>query len=442
MSGSVMENCIRRQKWLSGRSVERDGMLSASAGTSVNALPVFLYEGTRLVPKTPGTSFRLFGYRPEIPARYVYEYAYQEEANWTVFDRTLGTDGFSGEAAVIPQTAYWRIAVRPDAGGRTLAELFDLQEAAETKPPEPAWLDGEAKAVLKRVRDVRERDSAVFLLMSDTHYSVGCPFEDTVRSLSRVSEDIHPDGLIHLGDFTDGLLAGGFTRLLAEGIKEALSGIAPLYDVCIGNHDHNAFRGNPDRMSAEESARLYSVPARWYRRDLCEKHLTLFFLDSFDQTARCRYGFDRREVWWFRRELRRVPKGHAVMVFSHVPPEAKIHVWSDRIRNGPAMIRAAERFHRKRGGAVIAWVHGHNHAEQVFTEHAFPIVGIGCSKLESFSEHKPDGSVTAERRQGTPAQELFDVLVVYADKKKADFIRFGAGYDRHIPDSSSEGGKT
>ena len=442
MSLSVMENCIRRQTWLSGRTVERDGMLANSPGISVNALPVFLRAGTRLSPKAAGCTFRLFGYRAETPARLIYEYAYQPEANWTTFVRTLGTDGFSGEPAVIPEDAYWRIALKPDAGGSTLRELFDVQEPPEEVRPDPAWMIREAEAVSARTEAVRSADSAVFLLMADTHYSVGCPFEDTVRALSLMSEVVRPEGLIHLGDFTDGMLSGENTKLLSEGIRETLSGIAPEYDVCLGNHDHNYFRGNPDRMSPEESARLLSARQRWYRKDIPGKNLTFFFLDSFDPEAKCRYGFDRREVWWFGRELRKVPAENAVILFSHVPPEAKIHVWSDWIRNGPAMIRLAERFHKKRGGAVIAWVHGHNHAEQIFAEHAFPIVGIGCSKLESFSEHKPAGSVTEERRRGTRTQELFDILVVDAKNRQADFIRFGAGRDRHLPVPAEKGGTT
>ena len=81
---------------------------------------------------------------------------------------------------------------------------------------------------------------------------------------------------------------------------------------------------------------------------------------------------------------------------------------------------------------MVAWVHGHNHAEQVFNGPGFPIVSLGCSKLEAFPEYKPEGSVTRMRRWGEPTQELWDVLVFHAHGSDFDLIRYGAGADRYI----------
>ena len=80
----------------------------------------------------------------------------------------------------------------------------------------------------------------------------------------------------------------------------------------------------------------------------------------------------------------------------------------------------------------MGWIHGHSHVDQIVDEKPFPIISIGCSKLEDFREHKPGGSLTPERRRNTSSQELWDVLVLHPADGSMDLIRFGAGEDRHI----------
>ena len=81
---------------------------------------------------------------------------------------------------------------------------------------------------------------------------------------------------------------------------------------------------------------------------------------------------------------------------------------------------------------MLGWIHGHNHADQIYDKRAFPIIGIGCSKIEDFLEHKPEGAVTYSRQQGGETQELWDLLVIHPSKMSMDFLRFGAGEDRHV----------
>ena len=158
-------------------------------------------------------------------------------------------------------------------------------------------------------------------------------------------------------------------------------------------------------------------------------------MNLFDNTLRdggnvVGHGFDR-EIRWLRRTLLLTPVRRKVLVFSHVPPVAEIHVWSDTIRNGEAALSILDRFHRRRGG-VIGWIHGHNHADQIYEKRAFPIIGIGCGKLEDFTEHKPEGSVTWPREQGGHSQELWDLLLIHPKEGSMDFLRFGAGEDRRV----------
>ena len=81
---------------------------------------------------------------------------------------------------------------------------------------------------------------------------------------------------------------------------------------------------------------------------------------------------------------------------------------------------------------MLGWIHGHSHADQIYDKRAFPIIGIGCAKLEDFREHKPEGSLTWNREQNTRTQELWDLLLIHPAEGSMDFLRFGAGEDRHV----------
>ena len=94
-------------------------------------------------------------------------------------------------------------------------------------------------------------------------------------------------------------------------------------------------------------------------------------------------------------------------------------------------MHALEDFSKKKKNSVIGWIYGHNHADQVISYRDFPLISIGCCKLEAFNEHKPEDAVTYTRKKGTGTQELWDILLVHSDGSM-NLIRFGAGKDRHI----------
>ena len=85
-----------------------------------------------------------------------------------------------------------------------------------------------------------------------------------------------------------------------------------------------------------------------------------------------------------------------------------------------------------RGGTILGFIHGHNHAEQLNTELGFSIISIGCTKCEDFKDRKPEGSYTYDRQMRTATQDLWDVLIVKPKENKLEFIRFGAGEDRTV----------
>lgn len=104
----------------------------------------------------------------------------------------------------------------------------------------------------------------------------------------------------------------------------------------------------------------------------------------------------------------------------------------DEIRNGEKMVSLVEEQMQSRNLQVLGWIHGHNHAEQVYKERQFPIVSLGCNKCEYFEDKKPEGSFTYPRKMKDISQDLRDVLILEKDSTKLNLIRFGAGIDRII----------
>ena len=204
-----------------------------------------------------------------------------------------------------------------------------------------------------------------------------------------------------------------------------------LMDV-FDDFDRNFFRGNTQGFSLKACSQLcLGRDDPDYYTDYPEQRLRMIFLDSFDPERGERYGFSVKTLRHLLEMLDETPYGWRVLLFSHVPPLARLHVWSNTILGSEDAMDLVNRFRRKRN-LMVAWVHGHNHAEQVFNGPGFPIVSLGCSKLEAFPEYKPEGSVTRMRRWGEPSQELWDVLVFHVHGSDFDLIRYGAGADRYI----------
>ena len=417
-----------------GRDADPEtGLIVNDPECAVNLLPIPVRKNSRVRPASEGIFIRVLFYRPEIPPELIHTYCYQPEANWSTYCAELSDREWTADERRLTEDGFIRVAVKPAESGKGCGDCFSIEEPLAADAPAPEWMEVCCSDLVRRVRASRREGDLCLLLLSDTHYTCGCIWPDTVRSLRMAAERLHPDGLIHLGDFTDGLLPEKYTRRIAQRILAELKTIAEPVWCCIGNHDRNYFRGNPGRISGEECARLYlQRETPWFYADCPQSRLRMLFLDSFDPEEKERYGFPMKEVRWVRRTLRTTPKGYRVLIFSHVTPLASLHVWSDTIRNESRMLRVVERFHARRKGAVLGWIHGHSHADQIHTGRAFPVIGIGCSKLEDFPEHKPAGSATWKREQHTETQELWDVLLVHRENGGLDLLRFGAGEDRHM----------
>lgn len=434
---------------------EKSGLLCDMQGVAVNFEPLRVKAGETLVPLQPELEYQLAMYSPYPDPQYIYTYSYPHEANLTKFCPDQSVFNWQTGSHLFPEAAYVRVILRAEMqqGETTLADFFRWEEEAVCEEPlshrakeqggalpllpdasvgRPRWIEEEAERVAKRVQQCRRPDDLVFFILTDIHYTTGCNWSCTAASLAEAKQRIKPDGIIQLGDITDGLLPVEWTQRYAGRVLTDIKALGLPVFGCLGNHDRNFFRGNTQGFSLKVCSQLcIGRDDPDYCIDYPEQQLRMIFLDSFDPERRERYGFSVKTLHHLLEMMDETPYGWRVLIFSHVPPLARLHVWSDTILGSEDAMGLLQKF-RGKHNLSVAWVHGHNHADQIFDGSGFPIVSIGCSKLEAFPEYKPEGSVTRMRRLGDPTQELWDVLVFHTHGSDFDLIRYGAGPDRYV----------
>lgn len=377
-------------------------------------------------------------YSAEVEDDLIYTYCYQEEENWTKYRNDFDAKKAVSLDTKLEEDGWIRIAVkRTDGAIITEEDLYIVGEVIKLYCQKKVYqrktyYEPEIKKTIETVNQKKQEGSLVFGLMTDSHYVVNGGWEDSVSNLQAVNAGVKFDAMIHLGDFSDGMVPLSITKEYVRNVMYdfVLLGV-PIYSA-LGNHDSNYFKGNPERMSEEEQSLFYLNRRKpWYYVDFEKQKIRCIFLHSFDYGEQIRYGFPQEEVDWVKELLVQTSVQKKVIIFSHVPILSEMHYWSKEIRNSEQLLQVLEEYVQQ-GGVILAYIHGHNHADQICYKRSFPIVSIGCAKCEDFKDKKPEGAVTYDRKMGTISQELWDVMVVDADGKNIDFIRFGAGEDRRI----------
>lgn len=395
-------------------------------------------RGDRVICRNSAYRYGIASFGKEIEERLIYSYCYQEEENWSAYRGDFEADCLKSRNSMILQDGWIRIAVKRADGAVLTCEDIDAATEGLTLIRkkqiyrEKDYFKQEIEQTIQAVNEKRLQDSLVFGLMADSHYVINGGWEDSIANLRAVNRKAPFDAMIHLGDLTDGMVPLAITREYAVKVMEDLSSLkVPVY-LTLGNHDSNYFRSNPEWLNEKEQSFLYlGKEEPWYYVDFEKQKLRCLFLYSFNHREKIRYGFSMEEVEWVKQVLAQTPDAYRVLVFAHVPLLPEMHFWTKEIRNSKEMLEVLEEYVQQ-GGKILAYVHGHNHADQIYYGKKFPIVSIGCAKCEDFKDKKPDGAVTYDRKMGTLTQELWDVMIVNGKKDEIEFIRFGAGEDRKI----------
>ena len=408
--------------------------------------------GSRLCLQQEDYLFAVAIYSLERDPVYIYSYAYQKEENWAVYTGNLKPDDYRKEDYTFERECYFRVCVKRVDGedmtekdfecAETLIEFCEQEQIYEGKPCFRQEIEDTVLAIK------REEDSAgmKLCLLADTHFTINGTWEDTAYNIQSVAAQIDYDAIIHLGDLTDGMLSkrltSGYVSRIINDLKKCG---APLY-ITPGNHDFNYFRNKANVFTAEEMCQLYRLygnsdsdagarredEALDYYIDIREHSVRMIFLSSFEDIAPIRYGYKDCQLGWLKKVLYEAKPGTKFLIFSHDAPLAKLDYWSYYIRNGEELLDILEECNASKQYHVIGFFYGHTHADYLFEECSFPVISIGCAKMEYITDKKPKGAITWERKADTVTQDLWDSLLIDFKRQKLKLIRFGAGNDREV----------
>ncbi|MBD5527028.1 MAG: hypothetical protein HDR02_01265 [Lachnospiraceae bacterium] len=411
-----------------GKSIQEDTGYIQSADEECQASGRFYHVLPGDILRGNGqTEYRIYRYSLEIKGDLIHTYCYEPEQNWASYVRE--PDVWRRGDIVFEEECYIRVAARNNV---EQSISLQLESAHDTVMEWAAYFQAEALLTIERVWELLGEDDLAFAVIADTHYVNNGTWERSAYNLQQVASRLPFNGIIHLGDLTDGILPLAQTKESVELVMGDMKQTGKPVYLCCGNHDSNYFRNNPEKMTEEEMSSYYLGREKpYYYVDYPTQKLRILYLYSFDYREQVRYGFPVEELDWVRETLETMEDGWAALVCAHVPPLPEIHFWSDQIRNGEALLRILEEYHRS-GKKILAYVHGHNHGEQIYRSRLFPIVSLGCNKMEDFQDKKPAGSWTYYRQQGTVTEDLWDVMIVHADHSGIDFVRFGAGEDKKV----------
>lgn len=440
---------------------------------------IYVTKGSKIVPKRKGYTYSYIFYTLKRPGQYLYTYDYQKEEQWltreecydspeivntnTTFDDYNLPEGKEG---------YIKVTIKNLKSVNNFANLEDFLQiySPDGIAGRKGWKAAEEESKKHHVKQFLERQDVqaeisntiekvlkktsgsrklIFTLLSDTHYVLNGNWEMTVATIEAVNKVVHPYGIIHLGDFTDGMLDREICREYSYRVLERIQGWGyPVY-IVLGNHDANYFGKNPCVLNEEEQRKMYlekiiksegvSRDSKlWYRMDIEDFHLRLFMLHSYDNNEQLRYGFPLEELDWVKEELENTPERDRILICSHDAPLADLDYWAKEIRNGEVLCDILDDWNKAHGNRIIGFLHGHTHADFIYQRRSFPIVSVGCSKIEYFEDKKPEGAICPVRVEGEVTQELWDTLILDCESGDMDFIRFGAGTDRHVDGTVTE----
>jgi len=393
----------------------------------------------RLVLLDKAYRFGVATYALEVDPIWIYTYDYAPDQSWTVYNQDMKDK--SQDNYIFTQQAYFRICIQK-ADGSDFSGNEDINDIIlyESQPSVPCeakpWIKNEAKRISDLITELRTKDDIVFAVITDSHYVINGTWQDTIDSVRLVSKAANLDGIIHLGDMTDGMVTKDATRYYAQKVMSDLKscGASAVYPT-IGNHDTNYFRKNKQLLSNEEQRELYlsDIPGlndNETRYFVDFPRLRLIFLDSFDPDDKLRYGYSLGCTEWLRQTLSSLGSKQKAIIFSHLPPITRLQFWAKALRGEKELINVLHDYKDR----ILAWVNGHNHADHIDNEEGFPIISVANAKCECFLEHKPEGFISPKRILGDVSQELWDILLVNAKKGSLRFIRFGSGKDKMVAD--------
>lgn len=324
----------------------------------------------------------------------------------------------------------------------------------------------------EKVKALRHAGCLCFAVIADSHVKTSDPLDlrrqlRSWESLEAVCRETEPDAIFHLGDIP---WANGRRETqeywdkakLEEWFsltRERLSSGCPNVFFVPGNHDGVGYQC-PDRkhfhrqLIAFRKERItgFVEDESFYYVDFPEKKVrAVCMLSSFRDGEKNRYGIFPDQVEWLKTDALLVPEDWSILLFTHIYPVKGydssnqentedfarfLHAFQkgEKLETG----RFPADFTGHRGGKIAAMFTGHGHVDLIVPPGALPFymaeTGSSFVHEPTSSEgwHLPQGCSVASRAYGDVTEDLWDMVVYNPAEKNLDFIRFGAGEDRHI----------
>jgi WD40 repeat protein len=349
-------------------------------------------------------------YTADIEEKWINTFSYSPNQAWLVYNGDLNGDSYRQDEHEFQSDTYFRLCLRKEDGGD--------------------FTDEDINNILV----FEKRDVLRFALLSDTHYVVNGTWESTAGAIWVASRRQKLDGIIHLGDITDGMLSKDVCKHYTNLVLGDLRAIGPPVWVTIGNHDTNYFGTSPDSLSMTEQCSLYlERDEPRYHVDFESHKLRLLFLDSYQADHELRYGYSPKCIEWVEQALKTLPDEWTALLFSHLTLRSDLQIWVDEIRGEKELLKVLE----AKAHVILAFINGHQHGDYLCNDLPFPLVSIACSKCEYVPDRKPKGFITPPRSLADNSRDLWDILVVDAKARTLRFKRQGAGQDRMARDGKA-----
>ena len=327
-------------------------------------------------------------------------------------------------------------------------DAYPLEEEAVA-----SYFSEEIATTIASVKAKQTEPCLTFALWTDAHYgSVDTvTFPNTVKNFKAVAKQIRYDGILCLGDMTDGDKSKTVTA-------ERLMNIMNLQRLCkvpvyftAGNHDDNAYGSTSNYYTLPEMfTNYYSLCDNTVMHDL-DNSATNFYKDfdqfkirlislnacNSDTGSAPHYKYSGTTTTWFTSVMGSVPEGYMVILISHLSPYSS-HNWNETVPSNPSAVKTAITSFIEGGGDFVMFI-GHGHVDFEFTS-PYLEIATHCNKRNTETEdfitvsgddHKmPSGARGWKRTAGTATEDCWDTVVIKPGSRTISMIRFGAGEDR------------
>ena len=306
----------------------------------------------------------------------------------------------------------------------------------------------------RTVRAIGEDSDLVLIVFTDLHFDPARKepetLTDTMACAKALTERCSVDALWNLGDLINGHREKSLALDQLDTVIRAERKVTANYHNIQGNHDNN-FQATLNGFSEAEvisNPELNAVLAN-NSTEQTEHHSLLrptdYYVDFPGIRVICLTAenteWTEKTAQWLADEALQTTR--QVLVLSHIPTRPEWGFRND-VTNGELIEDALQAFTAS-GGTLIAFIHGHDHGDQInnvrvnspadSVEHeaaAWQEVAVGCARFQKPASNGTEGMTFWDRDEYDETKVLFDVVCISQERREVRFVRFGAGEDRTI----------